>query len=202
MMILKKLCYGLSGSLFLASSLFTIPSHAATDSIGLTVTTDVEMGTCTSTLTDDGTTKISTINFGDVYISEINTETKINTFKLQFKDCAGIPGKKAKIKLTTRALCEGNSNNGPGFANASTATAKAAAVAVEVWSTSTPGKNGAKQFSCVTPETEEVSIANATGSNVVDYPMSAVLVVAKDKTVTDVTAGDFTAPATFTVTYN
>ena len=53
MMILKKLCYGLSGSLFLASSLFTIPSHAATDSIGLTVTTDVEMGTCTSTLTDD-----------------------------------------------------------------------------------------------------------------------------------------------------
>ncbi|MSF29478.1 fimbrial protein StaE, partial [Escherichia coli] len=32
---------------------------------------------------------------------------------------------------------------------------------------------------------------------VVDYPMSAVLVVAKDKTVTD-----FTAPATFTVTYN
>ena len=192
MMILKKLCYGLSGSLFLASSLFTIPSHAATDSIGLTVTTDVEMGTCTSTLTDDGTTKISTINFGDVYISEINAKTKIKTFKLQFKDCAGIPGKKAKIKLTTRALCEGNSNNGPGFANASTATAKAAAVAVEVWSTSTPGKNGAKQF----------SIANATGSNVVDYPMSAVLVVAKDKTVTDVTAGDFTAPATFTVTYN
>lgn len=152
MMILKKLCYGLSGSLFLASSLFTIPSHAATDSIGLTVTTDVEMGTCTSTLTDDGTTKISTINFGDVYISEINAKTKIKTFKLQFKDCAGIPGKKAKIKLTTRALCEGNSNNGPGFANASTATAKAAAVAVEVWSTSTPGKNGAKQFSCVTPQ--------------------------------------------------
>lgn len=63
-------------------------------------------------------------------------------------------------------------------------------------------KNGAKQFSCVTPATEEVSIANATGSNVVDYPMSAVLVVAKDKTVTNVTAGDFTAPATFTVTYN
>ncbi|ELG38148.1 fimbrial-like adhesin protein [Escherichia coli KTE84] len=119
-MILKKLCYGLSGSLFLASSLLTISSHAATDSIGLTVTTDIEMGTCTSMLTDDGTAKLSTINFGDVYISEINAETKIKTFKLQFKDCAGIPGEKAKIKLTPRALCEGNSNNGPGFANAST----------------------------------------------------------------------------------
>ena len=121
---IKKLCYGLSGSLFLASSLLTISSHAATDSIGLTVTTDVEMGTCTSTLTDDGSAKLSAINFGDVYISEINAETKIKTFKLQFKDCAGIPGKKAKIELTPRALCEGNSNNGPGFANASTAAAK------------------------------------------------------------------------------
>ncbi|EPY9989598.1 fimbrial-like protein YadL, partial [Escherichia coli] len=30
MMILKKLCYGLSGSQFLASSLLTISSHAAT----------------------------------------------------------------------------------------------------------------------------------------------------------------------------
>ena len=202
MMIFKNLCYGLSGNLFLASSLFTIPSYAATDSIGLTVTTDVEMGTCTSMLTEDGTTKISVINFEDVYISEINAETKIKTFKLQFKDCAGIPGEKAKIKLTPRALCEGNSNNGPGFANASTAAAKAAAVAVEVWSKSEPGKNGAKQFSCVTPATEEVRIDAAMGSDVVDYPMSAVLVVAKDKTVTDVTAGDFTAPATFTVTYN
>lgn len=38
MMILKKLCYGLSGSLFLASSLLTISSHAATDSIGLVMT--------------------------------------------------------------------------------------------------------------------------------------------------------------------
>lgn len=93
---IKKLCYGLSGSLFLASSLLTISSHAATDSIGLTVTTDVEMGTCTSTLTDDGSAKLSAINFGDVYISEINAETKIKTFKLQFKDCAGIPGKRPK----------------------------------------------------------------------------------------------------------
>ena len=200
-MILKKLCYGLSGSLFLASSLLTISSHAATDSIGLTVTTDVEMGTCTSTLTDDGSAKLSAINFGDVYISEINAETKLKPSNYSSKTVRGFPGK-GQIELTPRALCEGNSNNGPGFANASTAAAKAAAVAVEVWSTSTPGKNGAKQFSCVTPATEEVSIANATGSNVVDYPMSAVLVVAKDKTVTDVTAGNFTAPATFTVTYN
>lgn len=103
-------------SLFLASSLFTIPSHAATDSIGLTVTTDVEMGTCTSTLTDDGTTKISTINFGDVYISEINAKTKIKkNLQITVQRLCGDSRKKGKNKLTTRALCEGNSNNGPGF---------------------------------------------------------------------------------------
>lgn len=151
MMILKKLCYGLSGSLFLASSLFTIPSHAATDSIGLTVTTDVEMGTCTSTLTDDGTTKISTINFGDVYISEINAETKIKTFKLQFKDCAGIPGKKAKIKLTTRALCEGNSNNGPDLLTHQRQQQKQRRSPLRSGAR-LHRKNGAKQFSCVTPQ--------------------------------------------------
>ena len=127
---------------------------------------------------------------------------KLKPSNCSSKTVRGFPGKKAKIKLTPRALCEGNSNNGPGFANASTATAKAAAVAVEVWSTSTPGKNGRKTIQLRHPATEEVSIAGATGGDVVDYPMSAVLVVAKDKTVTDVTAGDFTAPATFTVTYN
>lgn len=104
MMILKKLCYGLSGSLFLASSLFTIPSHAATDSIGLTVTTDVEMGTCTSMLTDDGTAKLSTINFGDVYISEINAETKIKTFKLQFKRLCGDSREKGQNKIDSTSV--------------------------------------------------------------------------------------------------
>ncbi|EHX8192383.1 fimbrial protein, partial [Escherichia coli] len=60
----------------------------------------------------------------------------------------------------------------------------------------------ATQFSCVTPADQEVSIATATGNTVVDYPMSARLVVDKSKTVSDVTAGTFSAPATFSVTYN
>ena len=92
MMILKKLCYGLSGSLFLASSLFTIPSHAATDSIGLTVTTDVEMGTCTSTLTDDGTTKISVM-----YIFlKLMPKLKLKPSNYSSKTVRGFPGKRQK----------------------------------------------------------------------------------------------------------
>ncbi|RZN22774.1 MULTISPECIES: fimbrial-like protein YadL [unclassified Escherichia] len=201
-MTFKNLRYGLSSSLVLVASLFSVPSYAATDSIGLTVITTVEMGTCTATLMD-GNNKISTVNFGDVYISEVNAKTKIKTFKLQFKDCAGIPGKKAYITLTKVGTCEGNANNGDGFANASTSTEKANAVVVEVWGAITPDRaDKNKQFSCATPQAKEKSIVGATGTNVVDFDMSAVLVVDKDKTVNNVTAGDFFAPATFTITYN
>ena len=134
-------------------------------------------------------------------LSEINAKTKVKTFKLKFKDCAGIPNKKAQIKLTKRATCEGTANDGAGFANGSTAADKASAVAVEVWSTETPATGSATQFSCVTPASQEVTISNAANA-VVYYPMSARLVVEKNKTVSNVTAGKFSAPATFTVTYN
>lgn len=52
------------------------------------------MGTCDAKLVNDSNQPISVVEFGDVYISEINAKSKIKTFKLQFKDCAGIPGKK------------------------------------------------------------------------------------------------------------
>ncbi len=51
-MTFKNLRYGLSSSVVLAASLFSVPSYAATDSIGLTVITTVEIGTCTATLVD------------------------------------------------------------------------------------------------------------------------------------------------------
>lgn len=119
-MTFKNLRYGLSSSVVLAASLFSVPSYAATDSIGLTVITTVEIGTCTATLVNDSDQDISVVDFGDVYISEINAKTKVKTFKLKFKDCAGIPNKKAQIKLTKRATCEGTANDGAGFANGST----------------------------------------------------------------------------------
>ncbi|CAM3527267.1 hypothetical protein ESCO107199_15950 [Escherichia coli] len=43
-MTFKNLRYGLSSSVVLAASLFSVPSYAATDSIGLTVITTVEIG--------------------------------------------------------------------------------------------------------------------------------------------------------------
>ncbi len=79
-MTFKNLRYGLSSSVVLAASLFSVPSYAATDSIGLTVITTVEIGTCTATLVNDSDQDISVVDFGDVYISEINAKTKVKTF--------------------------------------------------------------------------------------------------------------------------
>ena len=73
-MTFKNLRYGLSSSVVLAASLFSVPSYAATDSIGLTVITTVEIGTCTATLVNDSDQDISVVDFGDVYISEINAK--------------------------------------------------------------------------------------------------------------------------------
>ncbi|ENZ8079382.1 fimbrial-like protein YadL, partial [Escherichia coli] len=173
-----------------------------TDSVKLNVKATVETGTCTASLVDDNDQPISVIAFGDAYIPEIDAKTKIKIFKLQFKDCAGIPNKKALVKLTKRATCEGAANDGPGFANGSAAADKANAVAVEVWNTTTPGTDGKTQFSCVTPVAQEVNISTATGTTSVYHPMSARLVVEKNKSKTDITAGPFSAPATFSITYN
>lgn len=164
MMKFKPSRFGLSTATILAASVLTFSSFAATDSVKLNVKTTVEMGTCTASLVDDNDQTISVVAFGDVYISEINAKTKIKTFKLQFKDCAGIPGKKAKIKLTKRATCEGASNDGLGFANGSTATDKASAVAVDVWNTSTPAVGSATQFSCVTQSIRKCLLPQPRGT--------------------------------------
>lgn len=198
----KTLRYGLPAGIILTASLFTNQLFAATDNVKLNVKATVEMGTCTASLVDDNDQPLTVVAFGDAYIPEIDAKTTIKTFKLQFKDCAGVPNKKALVKLTKRATCEGTANDGPGFANGSAAADKASAVAVEVWNTTTPATGGATQFSCVTPVAQEVNISAATGNTSVYHPMSARLVVEKNKSSTDITAGPFSAPATFSITYN
>ncbi|MGS5268317.1 fimbrial-like protein YadL [Escherichia coli] len=197
----KTLRYGLPAGIILTASLFTSQLFAATDNVKLNVKATVEMGTCTATLVDEHDQPISVIAFGDAYIPEIDAKTKTKNFKLQFKDCAGIPNKKAFVKLTKRATCEGSANDGPGFANGSAAADKANAVAVEVWSTWFPATGGATQFSCVTPVAQEVTISTTSGE-LAYHLMSARLVVEKNKSSTDITAGPFSAPATFSITYN
>lgn len=96
MMTFKNLRYGLSSSVVLAASLFSVLSYAATDSIGLTVITTVEMGTCTATLVNDSDQDISVVDFGDVYISEINAKTKEKHSNSNSKTVRVSPIKKRK----------------------------------------------------------------------------------------------------------
>ncbi len=91
MMTFKNLRYGLSSSVVLAASLFSVLSYAATDSIGLTVITTVEMGTCTATLVNDSDQDISVVDFGDVYISENQCQDQSKNIQTQIQRLCGYP---------------------------------------------------------------------------------------------------------------
>lgn len=114
-------------------------SHSAlagTTSATLTVDSIVTMGTCTAQLLDSNDKEISQVAIGDVYISELRNETNKKAFKIRFSGCAGLPQKKALVKLTPRGIgCGGYNANSAGFANAKNGAGAAGRVAVEVWTT-------------------------------------------------------------------
>lgn len=178
-------------------------AHAAgTQSLDLTVNSVITMGTCSASLLDDSNNSTSTIAFGDVYISEIGAKSKIKPFKLRFTDCAGLPEQKALVTLAPRGVgCAGPVSNTAAFANSSASTSKSAKTAVEVWTTKTPEGSGSIQLECFNKNTQEVSIANASGSQYVDYDLSARMIVAPGQSLSGVTPGDFYSPATFTISY-
>ncbi|AXM03726.1 MULTISPECIES: fimbrial protein [Escherichia] len=182
-----------AGSGFLANN-----ALAGTTSATLTVDSIVTMGTCTSTLLDTNDTQISTVAFGDVYISELVNKSKKKAFKIRFSDCAGIPGKKAKVKLSPRT--PGCATNNAAFANKSS-NGPATNAAVEVWTTITPGENESVQFNCSTVNTQTVDLSTVTVTRPYDYNLSAQMIIANGGTVSSVTPGDFLSPATFTITY-
>lgn len=90
-------------------------SHSAlagTTSATLTVDSIVTMGTCTAQLLDSNDKEISQVAIGDVYISELRNETNKKAFKIRFSGCAGLPQKKALVKLTPRGIgCGGYNAN-------------------------------------------------------------------------------------------
>lgn len=93
-MIFKNLCYGLFSSVVLVVLLFSVFFYAVIDSIGLIVIIIVEMGICIVILVNDFDQDIFVVDFGDVYIFEINVKIKVKIFKFKFKDCVGIFNKK------------------------------------------------------------------------------------------------------------
>lgn len=181
----------------------TVPSsRAGTPSVGLTVNSLITTGTCTATMNTGSSGSTKTVDFASVSTSEVFAKTKIKTFDLQFSGCAGIPGKKAQLTLTPRAVgCAGPSANLAAFANSTSQTPKAAKTVVEVWTTAIPSGNGSTQFNCKTPNIAEVDLSSVTTQTPLTYPLSARLVPVDGAARTDLTAGDFYSPTTLTISY-
>ncbi|HAN6152980.1 TPA: fimbrial protein [Escherichia coli] len=181
-------------------------SHSAlagTTSATLTVDSIVTMGTCTAQLLDSNDKEISQVAIGDVYISELRNETNKKAFKIRFSGCAGLPQKKALVKLTPRGIgCGGYNANSAGFVNAKNGAGAAGRVAVEVWSTQNAEiEAGSEIFNCFSPADKTVNLSSVTATQHFDYDLSAKMVVAEGRQLSDVTPGEFLSPATFTISY-
>ena len=184
------------------SGIVTPSALAGTTSASLTVDSIVTMGTCTAQLLDTDDTEISQVAIGDVYISELRNETNKKAFKIRFSGCAGLPERKALVKLTPRGIgCGGLYANAAGFANKNTGAGAAGRVSVEVWTTKDAEGTGSEIFNCFRPANKTVDLSTVTATEPYDYDLSAKMVVAEGRQLQDVILGEFLSPATFTITY-
>ncbi|WP_252493667.1 fimbrial protein, partial [Escherichia coli] len=137
------------------------------------------------------------------HISELRNETNKKAFKIRSSGCAGLPQKKALVKLTPRGIgCGGYNANSAGFANAKNGAGAAGRVAVEVWTTKNAEiEAGNEIFNCFSPAEKTVNLSSVTATQHFDYDLSAKMVVAEGRQLSDVTPGEFLSPATFTISY-
>lgn len=180
---------------------FIFPAQAGTPTLTLTVTSQITMGTCTAELLDDNGNTTNIIAFGNIYISELEAKSKIKSFKLRFTNCEGIPKRQAKVTLAPRGTTCAATNSAAFANNIPDTENKAQHTAVEIWTTRTPEGNDSVQLQCFNPNTQLVDISAATGQQYVEYILSARMVVEPGQSSSAVTTGDFTSPATFTITY-
>ncbi|ECC1658877.1 TPA: fimbrial protein [Salmonella enterica subsp. salamae] len=176
-------------ALAMSSAFFTAASSAitGTPSVQATFTSLIEAGTCTAQIQNNGGQQINTLPFGDVFKSDLVAQSRSEPFKIVFSGCAGV--KTASVQATTGAggTCSGNAKDGDSF-NASNGAA------FEVWK----GISGSGTLmSCNTKPSQSVAIGGTSTS----VDMAARIVIAKDKTIADVTAGDVSTPVTFVITY-
>lgn len=158
-----------------------------TTSIQATFTSTIEAGTCTAQVQSAGGQAISTLAFGDVFKSDLVAQSRSEAFKIAFSDCVGV--KSASIQATSGSGggCSGPDSDGDSFSAGN-------ATGFEIWK----GEAGAGTLlSCNTKPAQNITISDTS----VDVAMNARIVIAKAHTISDVTAGNVSAPVTFLVTY-
>lgn len=73
---------------FFCFSLFA--AITGTASVSATFTTTVSAGTCTAQIQNTGGQAISTLDFGEVFKSDLVNQSRSEPFKVAFTDCAGV----------------------------------------------------------------------------------------------------------------
>lgn len=165
----------------------TLATITGTTSVQATFTSTIEAGTCTAQIQNAGGQAISTLAFGDVFKSDLVAQSRSEAFKIAFSDCAGV--KSASIQATpgSGGDCSGPDSDGDSFSAGK-------ATGFEIWK----GEAGAGTLlSCNTKPAQNITISDVS----IDVEMNARIVIAKARTISDVTTGDVSAPVTFLVTY-
>ena len=158
-----------------------------TSSVQATFTSTVTAGTCTAQIQNTGGQPISTLAFGDVFKSDLVTNSRSEAFKIAFSGCAGVKSATVQATPGTGGECTGSAKDGDSFS-------AGLGAGFEVW------KGAAASgtlLSCKTKPTQTVNISGATAK----LDLAARIVLGKGKTNADVTTGDVSAPVTFVVTY-
>lgn len=176
-------------ALAISAGLVSVNANAitGTTSVQATFTSTIEAGTCTAQIQNASGQAIDTLAFGDVFKSDLVNQSRSEPFKVAFSGCAGVKSATLQATAGSGGTCSGNSSDGDSFSAGK-------ATGFEVWKGEA---SSGTLLSCNTKPTQTVNINGATAS----VDMAARIVIAKDKTIADVTTGDVTAPVTFIVSY-
>lgn len=176
-------------ALAVSAGLFSTAASAitGTTSVSGTFTSTIEAGTCTAQIQDASGAAISTLAFGDVYKSDLVAQSRSEPFKIAFTGCAGVKSATVQAQKGTGSGCSGGNSDGDSFAAGNS-------TAFEVWK-GTAGSGSL--LSCNTPTNQNVTINSGTAT----LDLAARIVIAKGKTISNVTTGNVSAPVTFVVTY-
>ncbi len=184
--MMKKLFIlgGLSGALFFSAQALAI---TGTESVSATFTSTIEAGTCTAEIQNSAGTSVSELGFGDVFKSDLTSQSRTVPFKIAFTNCAGVKSATLLATAGSGGACSGDAKAGEPFSGIN-------AVGFEIWKGST---DTGTQMGCKSAKSQSVTISGKS----LNVDFTSRIVIATGKTIADVTAGAASAPVTFVVTY-
>ncbi|ECJ3938190.1 fimbrial protein [Salmonella enterica] len=169
----------------------TASAITGTTSAKMKFTSTVVTGTCTAKLVNGAGAETSEIGFGDVYRSDLVSQSRVEPLKIKFSSCSGVAKATVSAQHGTGGGCSGGKANGTSFA-------AGLGTAFEVWSGDVDTGVILNCDSTDNPATShDVAITNGAG----EFPMNSRIVIAYGRTINDVGTGEVTAPVTFVVTY-